>query len=393
MVTRRRLALAGSIGIAFGVLVIAPACGSGFLEGLSGGRKDAAEETSSPPSDAGVEARACDPHVPPPPPGDLQDTEAPGTVVLAIDAFRIDDSTSVDGSIPPSVGFDIDESCTCPEQESCVSPPDAGPKKCDGDGGSDNALGRLFATLGSFYPNAFGPDFATDAIRKGSYGAIVSIGGWNRQSNDPKVFVAVYLSQGTDINADGGDGTLKRDGTDVWTVDPASVKNGEASIGVDCTADLTSCLPAYSTASAYVTDDTLVARIAVPFALSSSSGRIVIQLEDVVVALKLRKDGSLYRAEGEFTGRWPVTRVLRALSEVPVSNVPLCEQPILFDVAKGEICSGVDVTSDPATDHTGKQCDAVSAAFRFTATTAVLGRIYRPELPVPACQGFMPTCD
>lgn len=392
MVTRRRLALAGSIGIAFAVLVIAPACGSGFLDGLSGGRKDAAEDTT-PPGDAGVEARACNPHVPPPPPADQQDTELPGTVVLAIDAFRIDDSTTVDASIPPSVGFDIDKSCTCPEPESCSPPPDAGPKKCDGDGGSDNSLGRMFATLGSFYPKAFGPDFATDAIRKGSYGAVMSIGGWNRQANDPKVFVAFFLSQGTAVNADGGKGQLKLDGTDVWTVDPASVKNGEASIGADCSADLTACLPEYSTASAYVADDTLVARVSFPIALSASSGRIVIQMEDVAVAVKLRKDGELYRAEGEFTGRWPVNRVLRALSEVPVGDVPLCEQSTIFDVLRGEICAGVDVTSDPATDHTGKQCDSVSAAFRFTGTTAILGRVYRPELPTPACQGFMPTCN
>jgi hypothetical protein len=391
MVTRRRLALAGSIGVAFAVLVIAPACGSGFLEGLSGGRKDAAEDTG-PPVDAGVEARACTPHVPPPPPGDVQDTELPGTVAIAIDAFRIDDSTTVDASIPPSVGFDIDRSCTCPEPESCVAP-DAGLKKCDGDGGSDNALGRLFSTLGSFYPNAFGPDFATDAIRKGSYGAVMSIGGWNRQSNDPKVFVAVYLSQGTDGKADGGDGSLKLDGSDVWTIDPASVKNGDAHVGVDCNTDLTNCLPEYSTANAYIADDTLVARIAVPFALSASSGRIVIQMEDVAVAVKIRKDGSLFRAEGEFTGRWPVTRVLRALAETPVNDVPLCDQPVLFNVAKGEICAAVDVTSDPATDHAGKQCDSVSAAFRFTGTSAVLGRVYKQELPAAACQGFMPTCN
>ena len=116
-------------------------------------------------------------------------------------------------------------------------------------------------------------------------------------------------------------------------------------------------------------------------------------MEDVAVAVKLRKDGSVYRAEGEFTGRWPVDRVLRSLAEVPISGTPLCEQPVVFDVLRGEICAGVDVTNDPATDHTGKQCDAVSAAFRFTGTSAVLGRIYRPEIPTPACQGFMPTCN
>lgn len=393
MVTRRRLALAGSIGIAFAVLVIAPACGSGFLDGLSGGRKDAAEDTTAPVEDAGGDARLCTPHVPPPPPADQQDTEIPGTVVLALDAFRIDDSTTVDASIAPSVGFDIDKACTCPEPESCLPPPDAGAKKCDNDGGADNALGRLFSTLGAFFPNSFGPDFATDAIRKGSYGAIINIGGWNREANDPKVFVSFFLSQGTDVQADGGKGRVKLDGTDVWTVDPESVKDGNANIGVDCSADFTRCLPAYSSSNAYIKDNVLVSRISLPFAISASSGRIVIELEDILVAFRLRKEGSIYRAEGEFTGRWPVPRVLKALSVVPVNDQPLCDQPTLFNVARAEICSGVDVTSDPGADHAGKACDAVSAAFRFTAGSAVLGRIYKPELPAPACQGFMPTCN
>lgn len=394
MVTRRHLAVGASFAVALGILVIAPACGSGFLDGLSGGSRDAGPSDDGPIGrDAPAEARACTPHrPPPPPPADTPDTELPGTIVMAIDALRIDDAVNADASIPPTLGFDLDNACTCPEPESCLAPPDAA-RKCDGDGGTDNTLGRLFAQLGASFAEELGPDFATTRIRAGAYGALMTIGGWNREPNDPKVFVAFFLSHGTQ-RPDGGGGTpsLKLDGTDIWSIDPASVQNGENNVGADCEAEIEKCLPKVVSMNAYVTDNTVVARIDVPFAISNSVGRIVIEMEDVLLAAKLRKDGDLYRGEGEFVGRWPVDRVIRALGRIPIDEKPLCDQPFAFEFARQEVCNAVDIASDRAKDLTGARCDALSAAFRFTGGSARRGRLFQPVEPPASCQSIVADC-
>lgn len=395
MVTRARLAVVGSFAVAVAALLIAPACGSGFLDGLSGGTRDSGA-TPDVVVDAGVDARACTlRRVPGPPPPETE-TAAKITVTMAIDALRIDSATSLTGILPPTAGVDLDDACTCPEDETCVPPPDAGIKKCDGEGGADNALGAMFGTLGALQPEAFGPDFATKAIREGSYGALMTIADWNGEANDAKVIVSFFLSQGAQETIDGGDlpdGGLRMDGTDVWSVDPASIAGGDSKLGVDCNSDRTNCLPLYFTQSGYVVDNTVVARVDVPIVLSASTGRIGIEMNDVAVIAKIEKSGNYYRAKGEFVGRWPVEKVLRTLGEVPINGKPLCEDAFYIGVAKSNVCPGVDIASESANDKKGAPCNAVSTTLRFEGGSAKLGSVYRPGLPTPACQSFNPTCN
>jgi hypothetical protein len=393
MVSRRFVAIAATIAVTVGVLIIAPACGSGFLDGLSGGQRDSGGADTG--FDAGADARACTLTRVPEPPPPQTNTTVPGTLILAIDAIRIDSSSSSTGLIPATTGFDIDDACTCPEPESC-KPIDAGSRvKCDGDGGTDNALGAMFATLAGIDEKAFGPDFATNSIREGSYGAIVTIADWNREPNDAMVYLSFYSSQGAEASIDAGKNpAIKMDGTDVWTLDPASVLEGESKLGFDCGSQPASCLPKYVT-SGYVVDNTVVARLPdVPFVLSASTGRIAIEMTDVAIVAKLQKlPNDTYRADGEFVGRWPVQKVLKSLGEVPVNDVPLCEQ-VFFDLARNEVCAGADVMLARADDHKGKTCDAVSTTIRFQAGAAKLGRVFRPDGSGPApCQNFNPSCS
>lgn len=395
MLRRRTLAIVGSLAVAAAALVIAPACGSGFLDGLSGGTVDSSAPAEAA-ADAGVDARACTlRRVPEPPPPETE-TGAKMTVIMAIDALRIDSSSLLTGLLPPTEGLDLDNACTCPEEETCVPPPDAGIKKCDGDGGADNAVGALFGSLGGVQPEAFGPDFATQAIRRGSYGALMTIADWNGEANDAKVIVSFFLSQGAQETIDGGklpDGGLRMDGTDVWSIDPSSVIGGDSKLGVDCDTDRANCLPAYFTQSGYVVDNQVVARVNVPFVLSASTGRIAIEMNDVAVVAKIEKSGSYYRAKGEFVGRWPVEKVLRTLGEVPINDKPLCDDPVFIAIAKSNVCPGVDIASEAANDKKGAPCDAVSTTLRFEGGSARLGTVFRPESPSPACQNFNPTCD
>jgi hypothetical protein len=397
MVTRRHVALIASVAVAAGVLVIAPACGSGFLDNLSGGQRDSGAQNGETSVEAGADARACTlarvPEAPPP----QTNTTFPGTIVIAIDAIRIDSSVSSPGIIPATSGFDVDNACTCPEPESCKAI-DAGARpKCDGDGGTDNALGAMFATLAGIDNQAFGPDFATNRIRVGSYGAIVTIADWNREPNDAMVYLSFFSSQGSEEGIDAGKNPpIRMDGTDVWTLDPASVLDGETKLGFDCGSQPASCLPKYVT-SGYVVDNTVVARLPdVPFILSASTGRIAIEMNDVAIVAKLEKQGDrdVYRAKGEFVGRWPVEKVLKSLGEVPVNEIPLCDQPLYFELARTEVCAGADVTNRSADDHKNKTCDAVSTTIRFEGGPAKLGRVFRPDNSgTSVCQNFNPSCS
>lgn len=389
MVSRGRRAVLGSIAVAAGIIASASSCGSGFLDGLTGGAKPEAGSDATAEA-APADARTCSLLHPPDKPS-IPDSEQPGPVVFAVDAVRLDDADGADAAIAPGSGLDLDIACTCPEPETCVSP-DAGVARCDRDGGADNALGRMFAYLGSIFTSEFGPDFATTRIRKGGYSALVTIGGWNREADDPKVVVAVYLSHGFQDGIDGGTAEPKFDGTDVWTVDPASVQNGDANIGIDCSESVNQCFPRYISSDAYVRGGVLVASIEVPFAISTSAGRISLDLTDMKLVARLTGKGAGVRMEGELVGRWASDRVLTALGKVPVDGVPLCEQPGFFEVAKEEICNAVDLAREASQDRTGKRCEAMSAAIHLTASPARLGRIYKGDEPAAPCVGFAPRC-
>lgn len=379
---RRRFAALGSLAFALALIASAPSCGSGFLDGLSGGAREAGAEGAAP-VDAEVDARTCSLRHPPAKP-EIADNEVPGALQFAIDALRIDDSETADASIPPGVGFDLDQACTCPEPETCVVP--LGAKRCDKDGGIDNALGRLFGFLGSVFPKDFGPDFATDKIRKGAYTVILTLAGWNREPNDPKVVLAVYSSPGLVGTEDGGTAVPKRDGTDVWTVDPASVENGDAKIGTDCTKRPNDCFPAHYSTDAWVADGVLYARIDAKFSLSATGGRISLDFDDVqFVGRLLPFGGDRYRLDGEFVGRWRVGRVLSALGNVKVGSTPLCEQAAFYNAAKEEVCGAVDLPAAPGDEGRGKPCEALSAVFRVSAIPAFGGPITPSEISPPSC--------
>lgn len=374
MVTRRRFAAPfsfASLAIAFGIVVSAPSCGSGFLDGLSGGKREAGVDGGGS-TDAPYDARTCSIRHPPERP-DVPDSEVRGSLTFAVDAIRIDDAENADAAIRPGFGFDLDQTCTCPEPETCVVP--IGEKRCDRDGGVDNALGRLFSFLGSVYPGSFGPDFATNKIRKGAYSALITLAGWNREANDPKVVMAVFLSAGFIGNIDGGKEQPKLDGTDVWTVDPTSVEAGDSKLGTDCNERPNDCFPIHYSSDAWVRDGVLYAKINAPFAIGTSAGRILLDFDDVQFVGRVLPSGQSYRLEGEFFGRWPVSRALTALSNVEVSDTPLCNQPAFYNAAKTEVCRAADLAKTRAGDGTGQQCGALSAVFSVTGVPAIAGPI------------------
>ncbi len=380
----RRIGLFALVTSAIASPVVA--CGSGFIDKLFAGPYDdggSADVTAdvAPPTDARCSLK----HAPERPTN--PDTASIPTVVFAMDSVSFDDATA--GS---PLGFDLDDACTCPEDDTCV-PPAGGERRCDKSEGRDNAFGPLFGLV----VNQFGsPDFATQRIRDGSYGAILALSQWNQQANDPLVTVGFFTSGGLDSPPDAGKSKPLFDGTDRWTIDPESLISGDQLIGEDCHTSAR-CLPRYADLKGYVKDDQLVARIdRAPFVVSTKSGRFEVELTSVILTAHIVREGGFLRLErGELVGRSASGRLLAAIGQLqdPVGgDGGLCHSATAYPLAKSTICDAVDIAAAPADDKTGKSCTAVSGGIGFTAVQALGGTVFSTVRTPNSCASFADTC-
>jgi hypothetical protein len=279
-----------------------------------------------------------------------------GTNVGFYDAVRSVDFG--DGGGAP-VGLDLDETCTCPEADSCKVGPDAG-TRCDHAGGIDDAFGDFVSTLSSA-TNVFDPIDLDARLTNGAFGLLVRVKSYNGLANDTSVEVAVFASAGTENGA-----KPKWDGSDVWTLDPNSLLGGV--VGAEPVP-----LVAYDL-DAYVADFTLVARIGdLPFVL----GSVTVSLNAAIVTATLEPSGSSFRmTKGTIAGRWPTRKLLTSLQAVrdPFdANALLCGQDAVYQLFKERICTLQDVTENMLDDDKGAACRAISFAFAFDADPAKYG--------------------
>lgn len=357
----------------------AVACGPGFLHGIGGG-----------PADAGSEADAalCYDPVPSRPSAGAGAADEV-SVLFALESLRLDRTGDDPSGLPPALGIDLDQSCTC----SCVGRSDL---PCDGDRGRDNALGGLFDSIEAFLPSR---DFAA-YLASGGFNLLIDVKQWNRERDDPSVLVGLLLSQGLEakVIGDGGAATAKLDGTDVWTVDPSSIVGGEqlaADGGVTCAS--TPCISVAPDTAAYVADGKLIARIRQPIALSTPNGRLVLEMEDMTLIADLGFDArGAPRLTGEIAGRIPAERFLPTIAALHDSRngTSLCNQPDVYPFVKGQICRELDIRSKPEDDRSALPCDALSGAIRFAASPARLGRVFASDDALNDCPpGFADRCD
>jgi hypothetical protein len=380
-----RLGLFALVTLAVASPVVA--CGSGFIDQLfSGpyddGGADVATADVVPPPDA----RCALKHVPPRP-TTPDGTSAP-TVVFAMDSLLFDEQSA---GVP--LGFDLDDACTCPEDDTCAQP-DAGERRCDRSEGRDNAFGPLF---GQFLDQFGSRDFATQRIRDGNYGAIISLTQWNQQPNDPMVTIGFFTSGGLDTPPDAGKSKPRFDGTDRWTIDPASLVAGDQLIGADCQTS-TRCVPLYADLKGYVKDDQLVAQIErAPFVVSTKSGRFEIELTSVIVTAHIVREAGVLRLErGELVGRSASGRLLAAIGQLDDpfgTDGGLCHSATVYSLAKSTICDAVDIAAAPADDKKGKSCTALSGGLGFTAVQALGGTVFSTARSPNPCASFTDTCQ
>ncbi len=151
-----------------------------------------------------------------------------------------------------SIGYDLDDSCTTATSDrSCTAIPWAGGNAIDGPKGRDNGIGKLIGNQGDFIDSSVvTSDGIRDALDKGDIPpiALLRIVGFSGAPDDDALSVEWYDPS---ERVTGGEQPAW-DGTDGWTVTPASVTGPKVEIWP--------WIARYATQDAYVNDSTLVAR-------------------------------------------------------------------------------------------------------------------------------------
>jgi hypothetical protein len=386
----RRVVVLAALTVATGA-GIGFACGPGDLGDLTAGRADAGSAEGGAP-----DAAVCV-HAGPPAPPTAEDGPSLATQVFAVDAIRFFDGEDAgEGAPPPLVGLDLDRTCTCPGPGSCVPPGDAGAEACDLSDGRDNAAGPLLALFSNLAKGS-GPERTVTQIRAGLFDILVSVQGWNGRPDDPAVIVGVQISNGIQgVEADAGT-VPKLDGTDVWTVTPASVLGGSDLVGRDCRTLNLPCIPVRADTAAYVSGGVLVAHLDVPMPIEGSRALLEIDFSSATLTARITPSGSSFRLTGEIAGRWAADKLLDTFAHLPnpTDGRALCSTDAgleLYGLVKQNVCTGLDLAATPAADRTGAPCDALSNTLSFTATSATLGKVFeRPRGP-EQCPGFVDRC-
>lgn len=390
---------------ALSLSAIGLACGPGFLDGISGGTKES--DGGTPPNtqpEAGPSS--CNSRLAPERPvvnDNINDAIAIPT--LGFERMRFDTFGSEDAGGPRPLGLDLDQTCTCPQPDSCIRPIGRDAACDDSPRGEDNSLARLFNELNTGVP-LFPQTFATDRIKAGQFSILVDVLGWNGEPNDPRVAVTIRLSQYSQYKKDKTGRELPLfDGQDIWTVDPDSVAGGDSAIGVDCRdpKGAAKCLARIRDDDAYVKDGKLVARPRldsvkggiVPLTVRSAVGSITLDYFDFTVLADITGNAESARLVGEMTGKIAASNVIFTFANMQdftkVDEPPICESEALFKLAKTSVCGARDLAAPGK--GTSSSCEFISVAFSFAASPAVIGTIFRKDTAPPPCGDAGYSCD
>lgn len=382
--SRRSLRLFGGvIAIGASTLVAVIACGPGDLSRLTKGDGTPTEPTPTvDPTDP------CKHALPPARPTRQED---PKSLVLfwATNNMRLDTGPPPDSGLSRSVGYDIDNTCTCGPADaapSCKEPAEA-LKVCDLDQkGRDNVTGDLLAIALTAVPKVLSGDAIYTRIHAGFYSVLVGINAWNGTPNDDNVGVSVLISGGADMGKDENANLIRPnfDGNDIWSVAPTSIHEGDSKIGKDCNETIPVCDAIAVDAAAYVADGTLVANFGqVPFAFGDKSAFISIPFTDAMLIAKIGGEEPLFTLDGELIGRWPAEAILNAVGhlsfDAPGGPQAICTSAGLYEQFKKQVCLSVDLATQRVRDNKGDDCTMLSQSVRFTATQAKIGHVIAPE--------------
>jgi len=318
------------------------------------------------------------------------------TFVLAIDSYRLDDSTA---------GFDLDGVCTCDPldrskgagQPTCIAPAKAD-ASCDGDGGIDNALGRAVESL---RPLINVSEMFDRQVACGGETLLIVISDYNGEADDIAVKVSVIETVGLFESSDGGASTdaatgcveagpptfpPRRDGTDRWDVPPGATTPGSRTeisgwvknfhLALDNRRS-TSTLPFYFGRTLVTLSGVVMTGQLVPLGAAGETLPVV----DGRIQGGPAKSFRLERAT--LAGRLPARQVVVGAGQLRLANGFACTIPE-WSILKPLICDAVDSVHDIGLDLTSQSCDAISVGMRFEAVPALVGK-ERPRSEESPC--------
>ena len=173
-------------------------------------------------------------------------------------------------------------------------------------------------------------------IRKGQYGIVVRLGGYDGERDDPDVKVAMFNAVA--VNGDGG--VPREDGTDRWLTDGVLV------------AELLR----------------LILRVRIPTGPETwSLLEIDLRNAHLVARLGARTGTGIGLTEGRIAGRIPEAAML-----MQAMRSGACRDSGLYEAIKPTVCAARDLPLDPSKDGRDLPCDSLSAAVGFTAGAALL---------------------
>jgi hypothetical protein len=338
-----------------------------------------------------------------PPPPDASDPGADDVTIVV--AFRNVDIGETDLTDGPTVGYDLDKTCTCRgESSSCILPEFATGDGCDGPLGRDNAVARLFDDLSAFSENVSSTNITAN-LNGGEWGLLLRVSEYNGQPNDDDVTVALLTSGGRDEDTCLADQTPKWDGTDAWPVSAAALYpdeaagggggsgggggaagNGGAGGGCSGLSGFDIDAPKWVDTGSYVTDGFLVSSLPNVGVLLKSSGQTLsIRLVAGTISGRLElEDGAWRVTDGHLAGRWPMSDALVAGGKLDTSvDGGVCTDNQVYQLIKNRICTLADISSELPSPTT--PCDSLSFGMAFDAYAARIGIVHAQEDTPSTC--------
>ncbi len=365
-------------------------------------------------------SETCPPYSYPPPP-EGNDTGSKSFVV-AVKEIDLGESAPADNP----VGLNLDQVCTAcatagdagtsdggagdpNTNSSCVFPSWATKKQCDDINGVDNAVAKLFKSLGEFVSvDAISSGYYNEQANLGAWSLLLRISGYNGTPNDKKITVELLTTPGIVQPMSGGGGSgggggaggaapiANWDGNDKWPVPINILQNAnkqnpplnEPNGGGAAYKSI------YIDEFAYVADGIMVATI--PTAdidlAGSGAGQFFIRLyAGSLIGQIVDSDGTgtaFQIKDGILAGRWKTSDFFDRLGSVKVSDFTFCKDDIItYNTFKKSLCSYVDIASTLGGPTI--QCDSISYAMRFQALPAQVGVTSnaRPFVDLCAQQG------
>jgi hypothetical protein len=318
------------------------------------------------------------------PPGPTVDTPQGGNIEFTALASTIDygESTTAKGTKPPSLGYDLDQSCTNHgDAPLCTPPAYTKGDPTDGPSGEDNSVARLvggeYSELG-LDPAPVSSEALTTGMKAGKYAPVglFHVSGYVGYDDD-SVDVEWYVPLAAKFDPDGAF-VPKLDGSDVWPVLSADGDGGATPL-------------IFKAKRAYVVNRGLVAFFddgRIPFVNS------YFVVHDVVLTATLDSgSGKTVLSDALIAGWGPSHELLKLLPgfTFELFGAPLCTNLAIYgQQIKPWLCAKLDQAKEPGANGI---CDSFSFGIGFASVPVSVGK----AAPIPtqtACPAqFSPEDD